>query len=77
MKLETYRQRHGLSYAALAEAIGLGPERAKDVFRFCRRGVLPRDDRVMSRIVEATGGAVTPNDWYDIPGLPIVGEDAA
>lgn len=68
MKLEKFRQEEGLSYAALAELIGLGRARAKDAERYCK-GAVPRDDATMVKIVEITKGQVTPNDWYDLPPM--------
>lgn len=62
MKLEDFRAEKGLSYAGLADLIGCGitPKMAE---RYCK-GTKPRSARVVLRIVEATGGRVTPNDWY-------------
>ena len=64
MKLEEFRQEERLSFAALAERIGVSS--AKVAERYCK-GRRPRDEETVLRIYEATGRKVTPNDWYDLP----------
>lgn len=66
MTLDQWRKRKGHSYKALAEMIGA--THASVARRWC----LPLDDddymipkpKYMLSIVEVTGGAVQPNDFY-------------
>ncbi|RVT95222.1 XRE family transcriptional regulator [Rhodovarius crocodyli] len=64
MTLDEYRAREGLSYEALAERLGFaGPNAARTVHRYAGGERIPRPD-AMRRIMEATGGKVTPTDFY-------------
>lgn len=62
MKLKTYMERHKLSPARFAALIGVSQPA---VHRYVHNGRIPQRD-VMLRIVEATGGKVTPTDFYDV-----------
>lgn len=69
MKLEDFRKARGITYEGLAKLIrprGVTVT-AKMAERYCK-GTLPRDDKIMHRIVKVTGGKVTPNDWYGVEG---------
>jgi len=65
MKLKRYKQSENLSYADLADMIGLDRTRAKDAERYCKGTTIP-GKKIMLRIFEATNGAVTPNDFFDL-----------
>jgi hypothetical protein len=62
MKLFEYLRRAGLSDTEFGERIGA---KRQSVWRY-KTGYWPRQD-VMERIVIATDGAVTPNDWMSAP----------
>lgn len=64
MKLIDFKTKNELTYADLAEMIGLGRGRAKDVERYCKGVCKPNSDDLYQRIHEATNGQVTPNDFY-------------
>lgn len=64
MKLKEYLKREGLTLEAFGQHIDAT---AGEVHAYCN-GRKPRD-ATMARIFEATGGAVTPNDFYDLPEL--------
>ena len=61
MKLRDYMQERGWKDADLAQRIGVSVQAAN---RY-RRGMRIPERDVMRRIVEVTGGAVTPADFYD------------
>lgn len=58
----TYLERNGLTDGAFAKLIGVSQP---TVFRY-RNGRIPTPD-VMQKIVEATAGSVTPNDFFGLP----------
>lgn len=60
MKLEEYRRRQNLTLAALGELIGVTDVA---VHRY-EHGRVP-EPKVLRRIIEATGGAVQANDFFD------------
>ena len=63
MKLSDYIAAHDLSYAEFARMIGVT---GKDtVRRYAELGRIP-SEKLMIRIVEATGGKVTANDFFGI-----------
>jgi transcriptional regulator with XRE-family HTH domain len=62
MKLQDYRQQNGISPTQLAELLAVSP---MAVSRYERGQRIP-EPPVMQRIAEATGGAVTANDFYGI-----------
>ncbi|WP_229678209.1 helix-turn-helix domain-containing protein [Caldovatus sediminis] len=64
MTLREFRQLHGLSLAEMAERLGV--HSARTVQRYEAGERIPEPD-VMRRIVMATGGAVTPNAFYQTP----------
>ena len=64
MKLESYLENTNTSVATLAAAIGV---KRQTVYSYLRKEKIPSAD-TMARVVEVTGGAVTPNDFYDIGG---------
>ena len=61
MKLREYMQERGWKDADLAQRIGVSVQAAN---RY-RRGLRIPSGKVMRRIAEVTGGAVTANDFYD------------
>ncbi len=61
MTLEDYRKSHGLTQKTLADSIEVG---VSAVSRY-EQGRIPTPD-VMARIVAATRGAVTPNDFHGV-----------
>lgn len=61
MTLTEYRRRHGLTQRALAEQLNIG----KSAISRYEQGRIP-EPLVMQKIVSATGGAVTPNDFHGI-----------
>ena len=71
MKLSTYMKNRKLGAADLAREIGVSPQAVR---RYCSGERIPAPE-VMRRIVAATGGAVQPNDFYDVP--PAAGDVAA
>jgi len=60
MRLAEYMQQAGLKDAGLAEVLGV---RVQSIARYRTGQRVPRPD-VMRRIVEITGGAVRPDDFY-------------
>lgn len=60
MKLATYLNNSGSTYAAFAEKVGAS---TFAVGKWARGERLPRP-KVLARIVEETGGQVTPNDFF-------------
>lgn len=62
MKLHLYLSENKITEAAFAEAIGVT---RISVARY-KAGRVPEAE-VMDRIIEATSGAVTPNDFFDLP----------
>ena len=60
MKLSDYLSRHGITDTEFAERIGCD---RTTVLRWRNEKVLPEREQ-MRRIGEATGGAVTANDFY-------------
>lgn len=60
MKLENWLRANSMSQAAFAKLIGVSDP---TVHRLVHGKRTP-DRHVMPRIVEATGGAVTPNDFF-------------
>lgn len=66
MKLDEYMSLNALTDVALAAKVGVA---STTVMRW-RRGTVKPDWEVLPRIVEATGGAVTANDF-----MPPANED--
>lgn len=64
MQLKTWLQDKGVSYAEFARRIGAS--NGKVVQRYAERERMP-EPTMMTKIVEATDGAVQPNDFYDLP----------
>ena len=67
MKLDTWRKENNLSYSELARK--LGQSETTMARRWCYppgdiRQLIPRKGQNMDRIIEVTGGAVMPNDFY-------------
>lgn len=60
MDLDSYLSREGISNAAFAEQIGVDPS---SVWRFRQGARIPRRE-TMQKIVDLTGGDVTPNDFF-------------
>jgi transcriptional regulator with XRE-family HTH domain len=63
MKLDQYLTLHDLTEAAFAEEIGVVPS---TVWRM-RRGETRPDWKTLEAIKHATSGAVTPNDFLEMP----------
>ncbi|MEZ5648169.1 MAG: helix-turn-helix transcriptional regulator [Alphaproteobacteria bacterium] len=76
MRLRAYLRLHGLSELAFAEQIGVA---STTINRLVRGKTRPSFDLVQ-RIYEATQGAITPNDLFDIAhektasGNPVKGQ---
>lgn len=62
MKLATYLDQEKITHKAFADRIGC---EQPTVTRFVGEKRVPTPE-LMSKIVEATGGQVTPNDFYGI-----------
>ena len=68
MKLETYLKTNKLAVASFAKSIGV--LRYAVYSYFSRDGKKPKkfpSPETMQKIVVVTNGAVTPNDFYDLP----------
>jgi transcriptional regulator with XRE-family HTH domain len=63
MTLRDYLDREGLTLAAFAKRIGT--DHARTVERYAKGLTIP-DRQMMPRIVDATGGQVTPNDFFGV-----------
>jgi len=63
MKLRDYMRREGMTAAEMAGLIGVS---TAAVVRY-RNGTRRPSPEVMRRIARVTGGAVLPNDFYDLP----------
>lgn len=72
MKLKQYLHEKGLTDREFGEAVGAS-ERA--VIKWKRGERVPRPD-AMSRIIEATSGLVTANDFYSDQASPVPAEAA-
>ncbi len=72
MKLDQYLTQHDLTDAAFAEKVG----RSQSSINRIRRGETRPDWKTMERIVEVTGGDVSPNDFLDSDAPELIGEDA-
>ena len=64
MTLERYLSEHGISRSAFARLIGVSPASVTRYVKAGEGGRSPRD-AIMRRIREATGGAVTADDFLD------------
>lgn len=62
MKIAEYIKQNKISQVAFADLIGVSPQA---INTFCNNQRIPRPD-FMRKIYKATGGLVTPNDFYDI-----------
>jgi len=65
MRLQTYLEVEKISIAGFARACGVG---RRTMHRIVLGVCLPRR-ALMMRIYELTHGAVTPNDFYELPEL--------
>lgn len=63
MKIREFLKKHRIEQADFAGQIGISPQA---VSCFCLGKRIPRSD-VMRKIFDATNGAVTPNDFFDLP----------
>lgn len=61
MKLIDYLRTHHISPRDFKKKIGV--DSLNTIYRYMRGERIPRAD-IMERIVEATGGAVQPNDFF-------------
>lgn len=70
--LRRWRTARKLTQAAFGELIGCG---WNAVWRYENEGRIP-EAAILQRIIDATGGAVTPNDFFDLdaekPGITAV-----
>jgi transcriptional regulator with XRE-family HTH domain len=76
MRLDTYLSEHGITEAAFAERIGVNQSSVNRM----RKGLIRPDIATLSRIVEATEGKVTLEDFLaEPPPRPFAsrGADAA
>ena len=63
MNLRQWMDRDGVTVPDLQGRIGVGSRNT--VYRYLRGEQIP-EPKIMRRIVAETGGAVTPNDFYEI-----------
>jgi len=68
VKLANWRKKHGLTQAALAEALGCSQSYVSQVER-TDDPIIPGKE-LLEKIYEISGGAVEPNDFYDLPAVP-------
>lgn len=73
MKLDQYLTQRGMTDAAFAEKVG----RSQSSINRIRRGETRPDWKTMERIVEETGGEVSPNDFLGIDVPEVISGDAA
>ena len=66
MKLASYIASSGMTDTTFAKLIG----RAHSTVSRIRRGVAMPDPDTMTAIFIATNGAVSPNDFFDLPTAP-------
>lgn len=65
MKLACWRKRQGLTQGELAARLGCSQPYVSQIER-ATTPIIPGPE-LMGRIFEATGGAVEPNDFYELP----------
>lgn len=65
MTLSDYLTRHGIDDVGFAQSVRCD---RSTIYRIRKQGQRPSPD-LMTRIVEATGGLVQPNDFYPQAGL--------
>ena len=63
MRIDDYLKSRDETAAAYAKKVGVSPS---NISKY-RAGKLRPKDKVMSKIIEVTGGLVTPNDFYNLP----------
>lgn len=63
MRLSDYLEKNRLTQTAFAELIGADQGQ---IARYVSGERLPRRD-LMQKIIDATDGAVTPNDFFQVP----------
>lgn len=63
MKIRSYLKSNKITQAEFAALVGTS---AQAISCFCLGQRIPRPD-VMRKIFDATNGAVTPNDFFDLP----------
>lgn len=71
MELSAWRRDNGWTLAELGDRLGVSEA---SVSRY-ERGRIPEPD-VMRRIVDLSGGRVTPNDFFGLPENPPSSNDA-
>lgn len=71
MKLKEYLQHKNISIEKASEELGFSYE---NVRRYTAGSVIPRPDN-MQKIIEWSGGQVTPNDFYQKEETDKKGED--
>lgn len=62
MELGKYLQKHKISQSAFAEQVGT---RQSAIWAYVHKRKQPRPVMI-AKIIRATDGAVTPNDFYDV-----------
>lgn len=73
MKLQNYLALNAVKQKDFAAHIGEKPAR---ICMYCLGRRIPRPD-VMRKIFDATNGAVTPNDFFDLPDIALSPEVSA
>lgn len=63
MKIRAYLKLNKITQSEFADIIGASPQA---ISCFCLGTRIPRPD-VMRKIFDATNGAVSPNDFFDLP----------
>lgn len=67
MQLKVWCEQNKVNYSDLSRRLGAkSPETAR---RYVEGARIPSEEQ-MRAIFRVTGGAVTPNDFYDLPPLP-------
>jgi len=73
MKLQNYLTKNKMRTVVFAEKIGISPQA---VWRYLKATRCP-PSKIMLKIIAATNGEVTANDFYDLPpAAPAVGKKA-
>jgi transcriptional regulator with XRE-family HTH domain len=65
MRLDDYIEDEGLTYAQFANMCDIS---ARALYRYAKHERVPREE-VMRAIIHTTGGAVQPNDFFDLSNL--------
>lgn len=68
MKLQEYLDFKGLSPIEMARELDCSPSTVTRILKGQRRP----DNATLAKILDKTGGLVTPNDFFGVPGGPSV-----